>query len=158
VLSRWLTSRIVPERNHDERNLLMKSTDVSAIVGRYLEALEQFDLEAAAECFTEDLFYSHPPYSDDDNGGLRHEVQGRDALIELFKERGPKNVKHELTNAAIEGQDGFVMGTFASEGRVGSFVSTVRLAADGRIAHYAAYRSVPAVGENVRTNAATGVG
>src|SRR3954463_9584705 len=116
----------------------MKSTDVSAIVARYLEALEQFDLEAAADCFTADLFYSHPPYSNDDSEG-RHEVQGREALIQLFKERGPKKVKHEVTNAAIEGDHGFVMGTFASEGRVGSFVSTVRLAADGRIAHYAAY-------------------
>jgi ketosteroid isomerase-like protein len=133
----------------------MKSTDVSTIITRYLEALEEFDLDAAADCFTDDLFYSHPPYSDNDSEG-RHEVQGREALIQLFKERGPKQVKHEVTTAAIEGLDGFVMGTFAAEGRVGSFVSTVRLAEDGRIAHYAAYRSVPPVGQNVRPNGASG--
>src|SRR6202040_4003430 len=38
------------------------------------EALERFALEAAAGCFTDDLLYSHLPYSAGATGGLRHDV------------------------------------------------------------------------------------
>jgi ketosteroid isomerase-like protein len=124
----------------------VNSSDLAAVVTRYLDALSRFDLEAAADCFTDDLFYSHPPYSADDNGGLRHEVTGRQALIELFRQRGPKPVRHEVSAAALDGKQGFVAGTFGAEDRRGSFVSTVELAPDGRIARYAAYSSIPAVG------------
>lgn len=123
--------------------------DLAAVVRRYLGALSRFDLEAAADCFTDDLFYSHPAYSPDDNGGLRHEVRGRRALIDLFQQRGPRATVHEVQHAALEGAQGFVAGTFGADGRRGSFVSTVELAPDGRIARYAAYSSVPAVGDSV---------
>jgi ketosteroid isomerase-like protein len=122
-------------------------TEVVTIVGRYLEALERFDLEAAADCFTEDLFYSHPPYSAEDNGGLRHEVRGRGALIGLFRARGRRPVSHEIRSSATNGSLAFVEGVFTVNDEVGgSFVSVVELAGDGRIASYAAYASVPAVG------------
>jgi ketosteroid isomerase-like protein len=123
------------------------NADVATVVARYLEALEQFDLEAAADCFTEDLFYSHPPYSAEDNGGLRHEVRGRDALIGLFDKRGRRPVVHKIRSSATDGSVAFVEGVFTVNGEVGgSFVSVVELAGDGRIASYAAYASVPAVG------------
>ncbi len=122
-------------------------SDVETIVGRYLEALERFDLDAAADCFTDDLFYSHPPYSADDHGGLRHEVRGRAALMELFRARGHRPVEHQIRLSATEGSAAFVEGTFGVNGEVsGSFVSIVELAEDGRIASYAAYASAPAVG------------
>jgi ketosteroid isomerase-like protein len=123
------------------------TTEVATIVGRYLESLERFDLDAAADCFTEDLFYSHPPYSADDNGGLRHEVRGREALIRLFQRRGRRPVVHRIRSSATDGSVAFVEGVFTVNGEVGgSFVSVVELAGDGRIASYAAYASVPAVG------------
>ncbi len=65
------------------------SPAVVAIVGRYLEALERFELEEAADCFTEDLFYSHPPYSAEDNGGLRHEVAGPGGSDRALPAAGP---------------------------------------------------------------------
>ena len=121
------------------------------VVERYLHGLERFDLDAVLACFTEDAFYSHPPYSDSDNGGLRHEVTGHADLVRLFERRGHRpGVRHDITHAAIEGGSGFVAGTFsradAAATAAGSFVSAVTLAADGRIAAYAAYASVPAVG------------
>lgn len=122
-------------------------------VERYLDALEQFDLAAALACFTEDAFYSHPPYGDSDNGGWRHEVCGHDALLALFERRGHRpDVHHAVTQAALEGEQGFVAGTFVhGDGSVaGSFVSVVTLAADGRIASYAAYASIPGVGATAR--------
>src|SRR3982074_1508707 len=104
-------------------------TQVATLVGRCLEALERFDLEAAADCFTEDLFYSHPPYSAEDNGGLRHEVRGREALIGLFRERGRRPVSHKIRSSATDGSLAFVEGVFTVDDQVGgSFVSVVELA------------------------------
>jgi hypothetical protein len=122
-----------------------------AVVERYLDALERFDIPAVLECFTEDAFYSHPPYGTEENGGQRHEVRGHDGLVRLFEHRGPRpDVGHSITLAAIAHDTGFVGGTFRHGGAdVGSFVSTVALAPDGRIASYAAYASVPAVGASL---------
>jgi ketosteroid isomerase-like protein len=124
------------------------AADLQAVVDRYLAALERFDIPAVLGCFTEDAFYSHPPYRD---GEPRHEVQGHDAMARLFDHRGPRpDVSHSLSHSAIGGDDGFVTGTFLRNGvAVGSFVSTVTLATDGRIASYAAYTSVPPVGSNL---------
>src|ERR1700694_388642 len=94
-------------------------TGVSAVVARYLEALERFDLEAAADCFTDDLFYSHPPYSAEDNGGLRHEVRGREALIGLFRERGRRPVAHKIRSSATDGSSAFVEGVFTVNDEIG---------------------------------------
>ncbi len=117
------------------------------VVSRYFGALERFDLKEAASCFTENVFYSHPPYSSDDNGGLRHEVRGHSDLIALFERRGPRAMTHEILHGAIEGRSGFVRGIFTSKDRSGSFVSSVELAEDGRIESYVAYSSIPGVGE-----------
>jgi ketosteroid isomerase-like protein len=132
-------------------------TEVVTIVARYLEALERFDLEAATDCFTEDLVYSHPHYSAEDNGGLRHEVRGKEALIELFQERGHRPVSHKIRSSATDGSVSFVEGEFTVNDEVReSFVSVVELAGDGRIASYAAYASVPAVGMALAQEAQAG--
>src|SRR4051794_34748030 len=130
---------------------------VRVVVERYLQALERFDVDAVLECFSESAFYSHPPYSSGDNGGRRHEVIGHDQLVKLLQHRGPRpDARHEIAHVAIDGSGtancGFVAGTFSVGGEaavVGSFVSTVVLAADGRIAAYAAYSSLPAVGAEI---------
>jgi ketosteroid isomerase-like protein len=118
-----------------------------------LDALERFDIPAVLECFTEDAFYSHPPYEADEGSGRRHEVKGHDGLVRVFEHRGPRpGVGHSITMAAVAGDRGFVAGTFSHDGTdIGSFVSTVALAPDGRIASYAAYASVPPVGASLST-------
>lgn len=120
--------------------------DLASLISHYFEALERFDLEAAADCFSGDVFYSHPAYSHESRKGTRHEVRGREALIELFKARGPRPTQHRVDRALSEGDHGFVEGAFISGDTRGSFVSTVTLDADGRISSYAAYSSIPPVG------------
>lgn len=130
------------------------------VVERYLGALEQFDLDTALACFTDDVFYSHPPYGDGDNGGLRHEVSGHADLVKLFERRGHRpDVRHRVTRVAIDGDHGFVAGIYGERGSgtAGSFVSTVELAADGRIAHYAAYSSTPGVGAALSASTIGGI-
>jgi SnoaL-like domain len=128
-------------------NTQLETPDLVDVVSRYLEALARFDLKEAASCFTDYAFYSHPPYSSDDNGGLRHEVRGHSKLIALWEKRGPRPTTHEIHSGAIEGRSGFVRGTFSSTDRSGSFVSAVTLAEDGRIESYVAYSSIPPAGE-----------
>ena len=124
------------------------------VVERYLNALERFDIPAVLECFTEDAFYSHPPYEGEAHGAGRHEVRGHDGLVRLFEHRGARpDVGHSITDVALAGDTGFVAGTISHGGAdVGSFVSTVALAADGRIRSYAAYASIPAVGASLSSS------
>lgn len=120
-----------------------------AVVEQYLRSLEVFDLAAVLECFAEDAFYSHPPYRRGEAAESRHEVKGHLGLRRLFEQRGHRpDVHHEIVAVAIRGATGFVAGTFGpiGESAAGSFVSTVTLSPEGRIAAYAAYSSVPAVG------------
>ena len=78
----------------------------------------------------------------------RVDLTYRDELIELFGHRGPRQVRHVIEAAALDGRRGFVGGTFHTKGDrpAGSFVSAVTLTGDGLIESYAAYASVPAVG------------
>ena len=56
-------------------------------------------------------------------------------------------MRHSVDMVALNGRAGAVAGTFTPDDtQRGSFVSVVTLADDGRIASYAAYVSVPAVG------------
>lgn len=126
--------------------------ELRSVVEQYLRSLETFDLAAVLDCFTEDAFYSHPPYRDGEAGERRHEVTGHFGLQQLLERRGHRpDVHHEVRTAAIHGATGFVAGIFGpGGGRVlGSFVSTVTLSPEGKIAAYAAYSSVPAVGAEI---------
>jgi ketosteroid isomerase-like protein len=125
------------------------TSDLADVVSRYLTALDSYDLDAALECFTTDVFYSHPPYSATE-GNDRHEVVGRESLRRLFEFRGPKQIRYELDHTAIQGNRGFVEAHFSTDRGDGSFVSVVELAQDGRIQFYAAYRSIPPVGKTRR--------
>jgi ketosteroid isomerase-like protein len=157
--SRWLIEELsvtldvpflrfpVQVSDDSTRKARLQAGDLIEAVSRYLEALERFDLEEVSSCFTEDAFYSHPPYSPEDNGGRRHEARGRTELVALFQRRGRRAVKHEITHGAIEGSSGFVEGVFTSGDVHGSFVSSVTLTEDGRIRSYAAYSSIPGVSE-----------
>ena len=56
--------------------------DSSEIVDRYFAAIDEFDPQRAVECFSEDVFYSHPPFPGGIGDGLvlaRTGGIGRDA-------------------------------------------------------------------------------
>lgn len=76
------------------------------LVESYLDHLENSEFEGAAELFTEDAVYIHPPYFIDEA-----KIQGRDTILEYFRDaRGPQDVEHEITGRLVDGNKGLVLG------------------------------------------------
>ena len=111
---------------------------------RYFGHLASGDLEAAAACFTDDVYYSHPPYRDDPTTDRRI-ARGRVALAEMFSARGRIEVEYRVESCAVFDDHCFIEGTYvvASTSTEGSFLSSIRLADDGRFSSYVAYLSEP---------------
>ena len=59
----------------------------------YFEHLEHGRFAAAADCFSEDCLYSHPPYAP---GAGRAEFRGRAELLAGFVRRGNRPYEHTL--------------------------------------------------------------
>lgn len=120
--------------------------DPLAQIHRYFELLEAGHFEAATECFSPDVFYSHPPYRWEPPGSLRHEARGRAELLALFQRRGKRPTRHQYQGYVI-GERCFLSGTSVTpDGPGASFMSEFTVDAEGLIDYYAAYMSVPAVG------------
>jgi hypothetical protein len=115
----------------------------------YFEALERFDIEQAASYFTEDVIYHHPPfrfsdYDESEEGGW-HKAVGREALLRLWRRRGPQDAQHHVTAFARNGDMCFneAWGTLEGNDQYVSFVSVFRVADDDRIAEYLSYTNHP---------------
>jgi ketosteroid isomerase-like protein len=124
--------------------------EVSLLIERYFTRLEAGDFVGAASCFGETARYSHPPYADEPSGAGRHEVFGREAILALFRRRGVRATRHEITTIAQVGERCFISGIVkdadAGGAIVASFVSeTVVDAVSNCFAEYVAYSSRPAV-------------
>ena len=120
--------------------------DAFDVIRRYFTCLEASDFAGAADCFSASARYSHPPYAGDPPG--RHEAHGRAEILSLFRRRGPRGTRHEITATATAGDRLFISGLIKdADGKVaGSFVSeAVFDAAENRFAEYVAYSSRPAV-------------
>jgi ketosteroid isomerase-like protein len=116
------------------------------VLERYLSSLEAYDLDATLDCFTEDVFYSHPPYGHEPDGA-RHEVSNRTDLAKLFELRGNLGPHHRIDLVLAEGEECLAAGSVELDGKtVGTFVSRFTMTSGGKIARYAAYASVPPVG------------
>ena len=118
------------------------TADARAVVDRYFAHLDVGEFEAAAECFSADVLYSHPPY---DPGQARSEFRGRDELLAGFtKRRGsrPKR-EHHLELSAQHGAECFLEGHTVDEPVGCSFISSMSLDADGRIRRYVAVQCEP---------------
>lgn len=70
-----------------------------AALEAYFEALDDGEFERAAQQFTRDAVYVHPPtYSDETR------MEGRDELLEYFTEvRGENDIVHHLERVAVDG-------------------------------------------------------
>lgn len=123
----------------------MDEIQVLELAERYFKALEGDDHDGVLECFTEDAFYSHPPYED---GGPRLEVRGHEGLRELLVERGTRPSRHEIEVVACNGEDCFIAGVsrHGTPEPTLSFVSRAIVAPDGRFRSYIAYASRPPAG------------
>jgi hypothetical protein len=115
------------------------------VLQRYLSSLEAHNLDAALDCFTEDVFYSHPPYPHEPDAA-RHEVSNRTDLAKLFEVRGNLPQHHRIDLVLAEGHECLAAGSVEVDGATaGTFVSRFTMTSGGQIARYAAYASVPPV-------------
>jgi hypothetical protein len=113
----------------------------------YFDALARDDWEGAADSFTEDVRYSHPPFTvAGSTETIDGEVRGRTALIELFRRRGSRPFRVDLTHWAVSGSTLFVGGEFEVEGVRGSTVAIAEVESDGRLSFYAPHMRIPVVG------------
>jgi ketosteroid isomerase-like protein len=118
--------------------------DGLAAVERYFEHLEAGDMAAAAECFSPDTVYSHPPYKHAPEEG-RAEFRGRAELLAGFERRGFRTVHHELLVGAQHGTHFLVEGRTDDAPDGASFLSSVTLDGEGRIDRYVALMTQPQV-------------
>jgi hypothetical protein len=117
--------------------------DARAMVDRYFEHLDAGEFEAAAECFSPDALYSHPPYGP---GQPRAEFRGRDELLAGVRRRGPKPDRaHHIDLSPQLGTECFLEGHTIDEPRGGTFISSLSLDADGLIQRYLAVYCEPVV-------------
>src|SRR3954470_21808180 len=65
-----------------------RPADAREVVDRYFAYLDAAEFELAADCFSADVLYSHPPYGP---GRPRSEFRGREELLAGFqRSRGPR--------------------------------------------------------------------
>lgn len=118
------------------------------IVVDYFRLLSSGDFEAAAACFAEDGFYSHPAYDPGSDGPTsgRLEAHGRQAIVRQFRLRGDRSWTHEVVSDTV-GDRFYVEGIARdASGVVALSFLSIGVLSDGLIASYVAYDSRPAVG------------
>jgi SnoaL-like domain len=117
-------------------------------IHEYFDALDEHRLEDAAECFSVDTLYSHPPYQDPTVGGHgRAAFAGRAELIAAFHRRGPQPIDHRIVFHAQRGPHLVLEGVVddANGALRGSFVSEATLDNAGLIVRYASWYTQPGV-------------
>jgi ketosteroid isomerase-like protein len=119
---------------------------------RYFAALRRFDLDAVAECFTEDAFYSHPPY--DSAAAERAEAVGPAAIVALLRtKRGPRPVVQEIRHCVVDGELVYLEGIAYPDGDGAPtapptiWLSSARVVPDGRFRRYVSYTPGHPIGD-----------
>jgi SnoaL-like domain len=106
---------------------------VRPLLDRYFSALNDGDFASAAEAFSADCLYVHPPYGP---GEPLAEFHGRTELVELWPvRRGTARVQTTIERCVQSGNHAFVEGVAAG----GSFLSSMVLDPEGLIARYVAF-------------------
>ena len=116
--------------------------DARAVLDEYFEHLEAGRFSAAANCFSADCLYSHPPYAP---GAGRAEFRGEAELLAGFVRRGNRPYAHTIEVALQRGSECLLEGSATGTALGGSFVSSLSLDRDGRIRRYAAFYCEPRV-------------
>jgi len=116
--------------------------DIRALLDEYFEELQAARFEAATANYSEDLLYSHPPYSP---GVPRAEFHGRDGLLAGFEARGPRPARIFLDLSIQRGADllleGHALADGTPQGPRTSFVSSASLDPAGKIRRYVAFQA-----------------
>jgi SnoaL-like domain len=120
----------------------------AVVLRRYFDALDSGDFERAAEQFGPDVVYSHPPYRHTGlDGDERVVFRGTAELLAAFRARGKQSFGHRLIAIGQRGGECMLEGIVEGlpDGRDGSFVSSLSLDDEGRIARYVSFYCEPAV-------------
>ena len=134
---------VEPSRSWDATGPGDAPADARSTVDRYFEHLDAGEFEEAAQCFSADSLYSHPPYGP---GQPRAEFRGHDELLAGFRRRGVKPERlHHIDLSPQRGAECFLEGFTIDEPRGGTFISSLSLDADGRIQRYLAVYCEPVV-------------
>jgi ketosteroid isomerase-like protein len=148
LVSRYLAYRCLPAVDPEPPGAGPSPGDADKVLHAYFDALDAGEFEEAADCFSTDVVYSHPPYRhtglDSDN---RVVFRGRDALVAAFRVRGRQSFDHRILESVQRGPhcmlEGLVEGL--PGGRSGSFISSLSLDGDGRIQRYVSFYCEPSV-------------
>ncbi|KAB1190421.1 hypothetical protein GJR96_15695 [Haloferax sp. MBLA0076] len=102
---------------------------------RYWYHLERDEFREAADQFTEDTMYLHPPM----HKGIS-EVYGREELYDYFvNARGPRESSHEVTHYVSDGTSAVIQGrVFGPDVDVPHVFMVYTEVRDGKIAYYSA--------------------
>jgi SnoaL-like domain len=122
--------------------------NAAEVLQRYFEALDSGAFDEAADQFSADVVYSHPPYRHTGiDGNERVVFRGRGQLRDAFTARGRQSFDHRILAIGQRGAhcllEGIVEGL--PNGGTGSFISSLTLDDDGRIRRYVSFYCEPAV-------------
>lgn len=108
--------------------------ELPTAIQEYFECLERGEFEAAANCFTEDCVYYHPP-----SYQAEIKIEGRDDLLTYFAEaRGMQDIDHELEKVTVgDNQVAFVAQQSGADTGDDHFISFAELDG-GKISYYMA--------------------
>jgi ketosteroid isomerase-like protein len=118
----------------------------AATIDRYFHSLETGDFEDAVDCFSADTVYAHPPYR---HTGItnpdRVTFRGHEELLAAFRRRGVQTFRHRIDVRLVGGStclfEGEVVGL--PNDQRGTFMSSARFDADGRIKRYVSFYTEP---------------
>ena len=123
-------------------DVLDATADAALVVDDYFGALDAGRFDEAAACFSQDVYYSHPPYRHTGlDGPERRNFRGRDQLAAAFRERGQTSFGHEVTASVQRGPHCIFEGriTDLPGGATITFLSSLTLGADGTIRRYVSF-------------------
>jgi ketosteroid isomerase-like protein len=149
LIERYLAFTCDGAREPVDRTATLEQPTVALeVLHDYFDALDTGRFEAAADCFSPDVLYSHPPYK---HTGIttpgRVEFRGRAELLDAFRRRGRQSFGHVITVCIQRGPHAILEGAVHDlpDGRSGSFISSLTLDGTGRIRRYVSFYCEPAI-------------
>ncbi len=147
-ISRYLSFMTAPAVEPPPGRNGVTTEAAAEVLRRYFDALDTGAFEEAADQFSIDVVYSHPPYRHTGiDGNERVVFRGRDQLLAAFEARGKQNFDHRVLAIAQRGRHCLLEGVVEGlpDDRNGSFISSLTLDDDGLIERYVSFYCEPAV-------------
>ncbi len=122
--------------------------DARAAIERYFHALDAGRFEEAANQFSDDVMYCHPPYRHTGmTSNQRVVFTGRAELLAAFRERGKADFHHLVLDFIQRGPNALfeLVVEGLPNGRTGGSICSLGLDDEGRIRRYVAFYTEPGV-------------